>query len=328
MDGQGNLFAQGLHQLICGVGFAEASHVLDAEKMGAELFHLFGQGQVIVQTILGAAGIEEITSVADGRLANGTGFEHRVDGSAHIFDGVQRIENAEDVDSLRMRFTNEFRNHIIGIGGVADGVGSPEEHLETDIGNAFAQLPQALPGVFVKETQGGVKGGAAPNFEAEELRETMRDSGSSGQQVVGAHSGGQQGLVRVAKRGVREQKALFGAGPLGERARPQLTEQLPSARGGFSLFKFRDGRIPERLRNFLALDLGVTVQNYIAKVEQELGGAVAPAWEVEEFGGVVEERSGDLAGAETRMIDHIFDKGDVGLHAANAEFAKRAVHAM
>ncbi len=172
--------------------------------MGAELFHLLGQGQVIVQTILGAVGIEQIAGIADGRLANGAGFEHRVDGSAHVFDGVQRIENAEDVDALRVRFTNEFRNHIVGIGGVADGVGSAKEHLETDIGNAFAQLAEALPGVFVKEAERGIKGGAAPNFEAEELREAMGDSGGGGQQVVGAHAGGQQGLVRVAKGGVCE----------------------------------------------------------------------------------------------------------------------------
>ena len=107
-----------------------------------------------------------------------------------------------------------------------------------------------------------------------------------------------------------------------------MTQQLPRARGGFSLFKLRDGRIAERLRNFLALDLGVAVQNYVAEVKQELGGAVASAREVEEFRRVVEERSGDLTGAETRMIDHVFDKGDVGLHAANAKFAKGAVHAM
>ena len=49
--------------------------------------------------------------------------------------------------------------------------------------------------------------------------------------------------------------------------------------------------------------------------------------EAEELGGVVEERGGDFAGAELRVIDDVFEEGNVGFDAADAELAEGAVHA-
>ena len=45
-------------------------------------------------------------------------------------------------------------------------------------------------------------------------------------------------------------------------------------------------------------------------------------------GEFIEERSRDVAGAKARMVDDVFEKGNVGLDAANAKFAQRAVHAL
>src|SRR5205085_6412197 len=56
--------------------------------------------------------------------------------------------------------------------------------------------------------------------------------------------------------------------------------------------------------------------------------AVAAAGQVEKLGGVIEKGSGDVSGSKFRVIDDVFDEGDVGFYAANAEFAERAVHAL
>jgi hypothetical protein len=48
----------------------------------------------------------------------------------------------------------------------------------------------------------------------------------------------------------------------------------------------------------------------------------------EQLGGVVDERGGDLAGPEGRVQDQVVDERNVGAHAADAEFAQGAVHAL
>jgi hypothetical protein len=74
-----------------------------------------------------------------------------------------------------LRFVDEFRNHVIRIRRVPNRIRAAKKHLEADIGNALAQLPQPLPRIFVQETQRSIKGGAAPYFQAEKLRQPVRD---------------------------------------------------------------------------------------------------------------------------------------------------------
>src|SRR5215469_6616067 len=49
---------------------------------------------------------------------------------------------------------------------------------------------------------------------------------------------------------------------------------------------------------------------------------------MEELRGFIEKTGSGFAGAEFRVIDHVFKERDVGFHAADAEFAKGAVHAL
>ena len=156
--------------------------------MRAEFFELLGHGDVIFQRILRPGFIEDVARVANGRLADGAGFENGVDRDAHVFDRVKRIENAENVDALGVGFADKLDNHIVRIRGVADGVRAAKQHLKTDIGNALAQLAKTLPRIFVKKAHGSVKGRAAPHFDAEQIRETLGDGAGGGQQIVRAHT--------------------------------------------------------------------------------------------------------------------------------------------
>ena len=63
-----------------------------------------------------------------------------------------------------MGFADEFDDDVVGIGGVADGVGAAEEHLEADVGDALAEFAEALPGIFVEEAQARCRKWRRPTF--------------------------------------------------------------------------------------------------------------------------------------------------------------------
>src|SRR5262249_707751 len=63
-------------------------------------------------------------------------------------------------------------------------------------------------------------------------------------------------------------------------------------------------------------------------VREELGGAVTTLGNTEKFGRIVEEGGSDFAAAKAGMIHHVFEERDIGFHAADAEFAESAVHAL
>src|SRR5258708_31322034 len=74
----------------------------------------------------------------------------------------------------------------------------------------------------MQEAQRGVKGGAAPHFDAEEIWKPLGHGVGGGQKIVGTHTRGHQRLMRIAKRGVRDQQALFLARPRGKLLRSEL----------------------------------------------------------------------------------------------------------
>jgi len=89
------------------------------------------------------------------------------------FDGVERIEDAEDIDALRVGFAHEFLDDIVGIGRVADGICAAQQHLEADVRDALAQLAEALPRIFMQKAQSSIEGGAAPHFDTEQIRKPL-----------------------------------------------------------------------------------------------------------------------------------------------------------
>lgn len=59
----------------------------------------------------------------------------------------------------------------------------------------------------------------SPVFQAEKVVQVMTDKRRDFLQVVGAHPGGQQGLVGISECGVHQQEALVGTHGLGEALR-------------------------------------------------------------------------------------------------------------
>src|SRR5205807_9332714 len=80
--------------------------------------------------------------------------------------------------------------------------------------------------------------------------------------------------------------------------------------------------------DLLTLHFGVAVEDDVAEIGEQLGGAVAATWKAKKLGRLVKERRCNLSGAKLRMIDDVFDEGNIRLHAADSEFAKGAVHSL
>ena len=134
-------------------------------------------------------------------------------------------------------------------------------------------------GILVQKAHGGVEGRAAPHFQAEQIRQAMRDGGGGGEQVVRAHARGQQRLVRVAKSGVGDQQALFAARPFGETLRgPSFCRSWRVPSGAAR----RPGQcgITARLEHsqgLLTFHFGIAVEDHVAQIGEQLRGAVAAA---------------------------------------------------
>ena len=73
-------------------------------------------------------------------------------------------------------------------------------------------------------------------------------------------------------------------------------------------------------RDLLSFYLRIPVQNHVANIGKQLGGAIGTARKPEQLGRIIQERGGDFAGAEFRMIYNILQERNVRLYSANAEF--------
>ena len=299
VDGDADLLAQGLDQLFGGVGPAQAGHVLDGQDVRAHALQLLGHADVVVERILVALGVEDVAGVADGGFADGVGLAHGLHGRLHVGQPVQRIEDAEDVDALGGGFVDEFapprcRDRRCSRRRWRRAAASGNRCW----GWPRASCAQAGEGVFVQEAHGDVEGGAAPHFQAEEIVQAVRDEVGDGQHVVGADARGQQRLVGVAEGGVGEEQALLFARPI-RRGLPgrvrcrSLARALRAARqescGGTA-------RGSQARGTRLAGHCGIAVDDHVAQIGEQLGGAVAARGEAEQRGSLFEPAGGDVAG--------------------------------
>ena len=190
---------------------------------------LLGQLQVVVQCVELLGRVGQVAGVAERDLGHrGPGGPHRVDGRAHLGHVVERVEDPEDVHPGGRGLLDEGVGHLGRVGRVADGVAPAQQHLGADVGHRLAQRGQPVPRVLGQEAQRHVVGRAAPALQRQQLRGGARHVRRHGQQVAGAHPGGQQRLVRVAERGVGDGHAALLAQPGREPLRPELR---PAAAG-------------------------------------------------------------------------------------------------
>ena len=87
---------------------------------------------------------------------------------------------------------HEPSDRVVGIIGITDRVRATEQHLETDVRDAFAQRAQSQPRVFMQETQRRVERRAAPHLHAVKIRRAPRDRIRHREHVVSPHPRGEE----------------------------------------------------------------------------------------------------------------------------------------
>ncbi len=116
-----------MNEVVGGLRFAEAGHVLDAEDVGTHFFELFGLFDIVVEVVFGAGGVEDIAGVADGGFADGFAvFADGFHGDLHVGEVVEGVEDAEDVHAGVGGVVDESGDDVVGIIGVSDGIRSTE----------------------------------------------------------------------------------------------------------------------------------------------------------------------------------------------------------
>ena len=151
-----------------------------------------------------------------------------------------------------------------------------------------------------------------------------------GQHVVGAHARREQRLVRVAHRRVGDQQSLLVADPLREPLGSDLEQLLPQpVRWAAETVRAAAARawaglVPDRSAVFTsARPLTITSARYARIfVARSRGARLWNSSGVSSMNVVVA-----VAGGERRMGEQVEEERDVGLHAADAELAQRAVGA-
>ena len=195
-------FLDRLNQLVGVVRGQEGRHILEADRLGANRLDLFG----VVDIVLGGEGLAE--GEGDRDLGVAAFLVGRFDGGLEVADVVERVEDADDVDAVGNRLLDKVLDDVVGVRTVAQHILAAEEHLQLGVGHLFADHPQALPGVFVQETDAGVEGRAAPDFSGiiTDLIHLAQDR----QHVRQRHTGRQQALVGIAKDGFGNLNRFFG----------------------------------------------------------------------------------------------------------------------
>src|SRR5882762_6502366 len=134
--------------------------------------------------------------------------------------------------------------------------------------------------------------------------------------------------MRIAKRRIGNQQALFSSRPRGKFLRTKLLQEWTRSCRRRNAGSRRNNRRFESLRCLLPFQLGIAVKDDVADIGEKLGGAVAAAREAEKLRGLVKKRRRDFASTKLRMVDDVLDVRNIRLYAPNTELAKSAVHAL
>ena len=106
-----------------------------------------------------------LTVKADGPLDMGFTPFGRPNGRRHVANIIQGVEDAEDTHAVFNRQADELFHHVVGVMAVADQILSAQKHLQRGLGHVRLERAQAFPGVFVEETDTGVKSRTPPGLQ-------------------------------------------------------------------------------------------------------------------------------------------------------------------
>ena len=202
-----DLLLQRLHQAFGEVRREQSGHVLDADAVGAQLLEFVRDFHVVVQGVDGADGVHHRPLEVLARGLDGFGRH------ADVARVVEGIEHAEDVHPGVGRRFDECADDLVPIVTVPDEVLAAQQHLKRSAPAVVLDGAQTLPGVFVKESQAGIEGGAAPDLERMEAH--LVHGPKDRDDVAYPHSRCPQRLMAIAKGGVGDSYAssLHQRGP-------------------------------------------------------------------------------------------------------------------
>ena len=197
------------------------------------------------------------------------------------------------------------------------------QDLEGDVGDLLPHGLEPLPGTLVEEAHGHVKGGAAPVLEAVQVGEVVSHVRRDLQQVDSPHPRGQQALVGVPERRVRQHRALVLPHGLGEALRPLGPQHVLQAEG--RPCEGGLGHVNLQLGGQVGGDEGSggAVNDDLPEIAEEPAGPVLARLEVEQLRVLVDEPRADHLVEELGVVEDVLDEGDVGLDAPDPELVER-----
>jgi hypothetical protein len=206
------LLFQSVHEGIGVVGGDQPRHVLDADRIRADLLQSFCLSQVVLEVVDLPAQARFGEGVADGSLEVPLVFFDDLHGSLEVAEVIQGVEYPEYVDAVVAGPLNEGLHHVIGVVAVADQVLSAEQHGEGRAFDVLLQRAQPLPGILVQVAVGRVEGGPAPDLHRVKTH-PVQILGHD-QHILGPPARGKEGLMPVAQRKVLDFHGVRSFRPL------------------------------------------------------------------------------------------------------------------
>ena len=191
------------------------------------------------------------------------------------------------------------------------------------LGTASRSGGEPVPRVLGEEAQRDVVGRAAPALQREQLRRRARDVRGDGEQVAGAHPGGQQRLVGVAEGRVGDGDRGLLPQPPREPLGAQLAQELPGPVGG-GAWPSPSAAACRRGSTTCGRRAVRPVDRRLGEVAQDAGAAVGGLAGAQQLGALVDEARGDPARLEVRVVEDGGQERQVRRDAADAELRDRA----
>ena len=241
----------------------------------------------------------------------------------HLVDVVEGVEDAEDVDAGRGGLVDERLRHLFRVGRVADRVAAAQQHLQVDVRQRLAQRRQPVPRVLAEEAQGDVVGRPAPGLDGQQLRAAAAVTAGPAAtrsrvrtRVASSDWCASRNVVSVTATAVCARRAF------GEAFRAELQEPLAGPRRGPQVASTA-GSLSAGSEWTVSSPLGLLTVTSASQVSS-LVPRSAETRAFSSSGPFVDEGGGHVAGDEVGIVQDGLQEGDVGGHAADAEFGEGA----
>ena len=289
------------------------------------LLQLLGQPHVVVEVYLVALRVDEVAGVADGRLAQLARFAHRVDRHAHVSTQLSESKMRNRSMPRRGRLARRRAHHVVGVVGVADGVGAAQQHLEAGCSGMCSRSGPGAPRGPPAGSAWPRRRSRRPTSPARRARgrsrawpAAMRSMSWVRIRVASSDWWASRKVVSVSSR--RFCSRIHARSPSG----PSSSQRVAGARAAAALGHPRGATGSRQarlgLRRLRRLGLPLTMTSPMKRSSWWRGRGAA---EVEQLRRLVDEAGGALAGQERAGGGCTFSQeGDVGLHAADAELAQ------